>query len=152
LSGYARGIGFELSQRARHIHSTTGSDTTGDRALFCTRIRKVSDHSAVQGWTRAHLISKDSHRSPFGIYLTYGVTGLLFLMINEGHKVGEGLALEHPVEALRAISADPWLRRSVKLADGRMMTALEIQWTYLEQAERIVQAGTMPDWTFDVVR
>src|SRR4051812_30748819 len=60
LSGYAGAQGFELSQRARHIQIPVGSDTTSDRPLFGTRIRKVSDASAVQGWTRAHLISKDS--------------------------------------------------------------------------------------------
>ena len=55
-------------------------------------------HAAAQGrpttapgtWTRAHLIAKDSQRAPFGIYLTFGTTGLLFQMINDGRKVGRG--------------------------------------------------------------
>lgn len=152
LSARPEGIGFELSQRARHVLKPVGGDTTGDRPLFGTRVRKVSDGSANQGWTRAHLISKDSQRAPLGIYLTYGVTGLLFLLLNEGHSVGKGLELKDPLAALRAISLDPWLRVRVGLADGRRLTALEVQQCYLEECEHVVQGGTLPPWAGEVVR
>jgi len=152
LSAHAGGMGFELSQRARHVHHTLGSDTIGDRALFCTRVRKNSDRSASQGWTRAHLISKDAHRSPFGPYLTYGVTGLLFVLLNERHEVGKGLELAHPLQALRTVSCDPSLRVRVPLADGRKLTALEIQETYREECESVVQRGGLPEWAGEVVR
>jgi hypothetical protein len=152
LSSCAEGMGFELSQRARHVLKPVGGDTTGDRPLFCTRIRKVSDGSGNQGWTRAHLISKDSQRAPLGVYLTYGVTGLLFLAMNEGHSIGRGLELEAPLQALRAFSCDPWLRTRATLTDGRKLTALAIQQCYLEECERIVQGGTLPSWAGEVVR
>ena len=66
-------------------------------------------------WTRIHLIGKDSQRAPLGIYLTHGVTGLLFLLLNEGKSLGAGLDVEDPVQALRAVSSDPWLRTRVRL-------------------------------------
>jgi hypothetical protein len=152
LSGYEGGMGFELSQRARHIQTAVSADTTADRPLFCTRLRKVSDGSVSRGWIRAHLISKDSQRAPLGIYLTHGVTGLLFLLLNEGHTLGAGLAIDDPVEALRAVSSDPWLRTRVRLLDGRRLTALEIQQSYLEQCERLVHGSGLPDWAGDVLR
>jgi hypothetical protein len=56
------------------------------------------------------------------------------------------MQLEDPVQALHDISRDPWLRVRVALADGRRLTALEIQESYLAECERAVQHGGMPDW------
>lgn len=151
LSANPQGMGFELSQRARHMMRVSGEQTTCDRAIFCTRIRKAADASN-EGWVRAHMIGKDSHRAPLGIYLTFGATGLIFLLINSGRTVGKGLALADPIQALRAISLDPWLKTRVRLADGRQLTALEIQGAYLEECERAVQRGGFPDWSRDVLR
>jgi hypothetical protein len=151
LSARNNGTGFELSQRARHLVQATGSETTSNRAIFCTRIRKASDVSS-RGWQRLHLISKDSQRAPLGIYLTFGTTGLLMLLINDGVEVGKGLQFAQPVQALQQISLDPWLKTRVLLADGRRLTALEIQEEYLAQAEREVVGRGFPDWTVDVVR
>lgn len=149
LSARPGGIGFELSQRARHIVQVTGHETTSNRPIFGTRLRKAADFSRA-GWFRVHLITKDSQRSPFGIYLTFGTTGLLFLLINEGRKVGEGLALAEPVKALQAISLDPSLRVRVRLADGRQLTALEIQESYLGECEKALKEGWLPDWAHEV--
>jgi hypothetical protein len=98
-----------------------------------------------------HLIAKDSQRAPFGIYLTFGTTGLLFLLVNAGQKPGQGLALAEPVRAAQTIACDPWLRARVPLADGRSLTALEIQEAYLGQCERAVQAGGLPEWAPEVI-
>src|SRR5262245_1351867 len=152
LSASPAGNGFELSQRARHVGRPVGSETTGDRALFCTRVRKVSDASARQGWMRAHLISKDSQRSPFGIYLTHGTTGLIFVLLNEGRPLGQGLELKDTLRALRTVSCDPWLRSLLPLADGREMTALDLQECYQAECERYVQGGDLPAWAGEVVR
>ena len=100
------GIGFELSQRARHLVQITGNETTTSRPLFGTRVRKSSDVSPA-GWVRAHLICKDSQRAPFGSYLTFGTTGLLFHLLNTGRGVGHRLAPKDPIGAVRAISQDP---------------------------------------------
>ncbi len=145
LSSHPGGEGIELSQRARHLVQVMGSETTHNRAIFCDRIRTRKD--AGEGdWVRAHLIAKDSHRSPLGTYLTFGTTGLLFWILNQGGRVGEGLELAEPVQALRCISLDPWLRVKVKLADGRRLTALEIQQELLAQCEAFVARHALPDW------
>jgi hypothetical protein len=144
--------GFELSQRSRHLVRAVGVDTTRDRPLFCTRLRKAADQGA-SGWTRLHLISKDSQRAPFGTYLTFGTTGLLVLLLNAGRKVGAGLELVDPVGAMRTISCDPWLRGvRVPLRDGRQLTALEIQESYLAECAREVQKGGFPNWAPEVLR
>jgi hypothetical protein len=150
LSARPNGTGFELSQRARHLVQAVGTETTSNRAIFCTRVRKATDFSR-DGWTRIHLICKDSQRAPFGIYLTFGTTALLILLINEGHEVGKGLALAEPVKAAQAVSLDPWLNARVPLADGRSLTALQIQEAYLAECERLVPRAGLPGWTRDVL-
>jgi hypothetical protein len=149
LTGHAQGFGLELSQRARHLHAVQSDDTTCNRAIFSTRIRKAAD--ADGGWTRIHLISKDSQRAPLGIYLTFATTGLLIEMINRGLKVGKGLALVDPVRAVRTFSLDPWGRARVRLADGRMLSAREIQSLYLEECEKALQQGGLPEWAAEAI-
>ncbi|HZY88832.1 MAG TPA: proteasome accessory factor PafA2 family protein [Gemmataceae bacterium] len=151
LTAHPEGHGFELSQRARHLCHVTGGDTTGERAIFTTRVREDYD-GAEGGWVRVHLIGKDSQRSPFGTYLTFAATGLLIEMLNRGHAVGLGLELAEPVQALRTISRDPWLRARVPLLDGRRLTALEIQASYLEECECGLQRGGLPEWAPAAVR
>ncbi len=150
LSGRPGCEGFELSQRARHLTKVFGSETTSNRPIFGTRIRKVADYDPHK-WTRVHLIAKDSQRAPFGIYLTFGTTGLLFLLVNAGQTVGKGLALADPVRAAQTIACDPWLRSKVPLADGRRLTALEIQFAYLEECELALEIGDFPPWAYEVL-
>jgi hypothetical protein len=149
LTGHPAGIGFELSQRARHLVTAVGDDTTYNRAIFSTRVRKQSD--AGDSWTRIHLIGKDSQRAPLGIYLTHAVTGLLIEMLNRGRTVGKRLQLVDPVRSLRTFSLDPWARSKAQLSDGRRLSAVEIQSVYLEECEQALQAGVLPDWAAETI-
>lgn len=151
LTAHPQGTGFELSQRARHLVQAVGADTTSNRAVFSTRVRKTSDRSP-DGWVRVHLIGKDSQRAPLGTYLTFATTGLLIEMLNRGRQVGQGLELADPIQSLRRISRDPWLRVRVALRDGRRLSALEIQTCYLEECERAVQHGGLPEWAPEALR
>ena len=151
LAFRAGGLGFELSQRARHLVQVTGSETTSSRPLFGTRVRKPSDVSHA-GWVRAHLICKDSQRSAFGIYLTFGTTGLLFHLLNTGRAVGQDLVPRDPLGALQAISRDPWLKARIPLENGRRLTALEIQWEYLAACERAERNGHELEWAPALLR
>ncbi len=147
----AAGGGFELSQRSRHILRETGPETTQDRAIFCTRAWKSSDVSPA-GWTRTNLICKDSQRCSFGMYLSFAATGLLFLIVNEGHRVGRDVQLKNPVAAMRAFSIDPWCRTAVPLANGRQATLLDIQRAYVHEVQPYVESGDFPDWTYEAFR
>lgn len=151
LTGSAKGNGFELSQRARHMTRLTGRETTHQRAIFCTRAWKPSDVSDA-GWTRTNLISKDSQRCSFGMYLTYGVTSLLLMIMNEGHKLGSKAQLKNAVSAMRTFSLDPLMKAKVQLASGKMITALDIQRLYLNEARPHVESGKYPDWTYEVLQ
>ena len=54
----------------------------------------------------------------------------------EAKVVFRDLTLDNPIRAIREISHDPTCRRKVRLANGRELSALDIQWEYLDRAMR----------------
>ena len=55
------------------------------------------------------------------------------------------LQLARPVSAVHAISHDPSLRTTVELADGRKLTALDLQRIYHERCAELVALDRAPD-------
>jgi proteasome accessory factor PafA2 len=131
------GDGFQLSQRADYFEVEVGLETTLKRPIINTR---DEPHADPERYRRLHVIVGDANLSEVSTYLKVGSTSLVLAMIEQGF-LGEGLALERPVRELRAVSHDPTLRHLVTLRDGRTMTALHLQWAYLERAQAFVDAG-----------
>jgi proteasome accessory factor A len=131
------GSQFCLSQRAQHICQEMSGGTTTARAIINTRDETLADSNRYR---RLHLILGDSNMSEVTTYLKVGTTALVIDMIEDGWLNGD-YALHAPVDALRTISRDPTLRATVKLKDGRLLTALEIQHEYLERALRYAQSS-----------
>lgn len=123
---------FTISQRATHIHEASSSSTTSSRSIINTR---DEPHADAERFRRLHIIVGDSNMSEFATYLKVGTTALLLTALEEGATFPD-LALEDPVETLRMVSLDLRMKVPMRLANGKRMTALEIQWTYLEVAER----------------
>jgi len=121
---------FFLSQRAQHIHEKTSSSTTSSRSIINTR---DEPHADAEKYRRLHIIVGDSNMSEFATLMKVGVTAVVLSMIEEGYTV-PNIELEDPVKAIREISRDTTLKRRVKLEDGRELTAIEIQRSYLEKA------------------
>ena len=57
-------------------------------------------------------------------------------MLEDPSTVMRDLTLENPIRAIREISHDITCRRPVRLANGREMSALDIQGEYLQRAIR----------------
>lgn len=121
---------YFLSQRAQHIHEKTSSSTTSSRSIINTR---DEPHADAERYRRLHIILGDSNMSEFAVYLKIGTADLILSMLEEKGVV-PGMTLEDPVKAIRDISRDSTLRKKVKLDDGRELSALEIQRTYLDKA------------------
>jgi len=143
ISFDTRACGYELSQRARFICREISDETTRNRAIINTKNEPLSGRQ----YRRVHLILGDSLRSDLGIYLQIGTTALLFRLIEQGVPVGDGLALQEPVEAIKELSCNPC--QQLTLMDGRTMSAVELQMEYLDQA--LMHAYQLPDWTKDVL-
>src|SRR5574342_586668 len=123
-----RGAVYCLSQRAQHICQEISGATTSSRSIINTR---DEPHADAERYRRLHVIVGDSNMSEVATYLKVGTTAIVLDMIEDGY-FDRDYSLQSPVQAIRDISHDPGLRETVKLKDGRAMTALEIQKEYLE--------------------
>jgi len=70
--------------------------------------------------------------------LKLGSADLVLRMIEAG-VVMRDMALENPIRAIREISHDTSCTRRVKLANGRELSALEMQTEYFEKTSRFVE-------------
>ncbi|MFP3913549.1 MAG: proteasome accessory factor PafA2 family protein, partial [Actinomycetota bacterium] len=68
-----------------------------------------------------------------------GTVAALLQMI-ERDVVFRDLTLENPIRSIRDISHDLSCRKKVRLANGRELSALDIQWEYLDRAMRFARS------------
>ncbi|MGY2084814.1 depupylase/deamidase Dop [Blastococcus sp. SYSU DS0539] len=145
----SRKDGFQLSQRADFFEVEVGLETTLKRPIINTR---DEPHANPDEYRRLHVIIGDANLAELATYLKVGTTSLVLAMI-EARALPNDLALEEPVQELQAVSHDPSLTHRVLLRDGRRMTAIEIQRSYLERAARFVESrGEADEQTVDVLR
>ena len=127
--------GFQISQRADYFEVEVGLETTLKRPLINTR---DEPHADPAKYRRLHVILGDANLSEISSLLKLGTTALVLAMIEDGALPGD-LALEQPVRELRDVSYDPSLTHLLTLRDGRTMTAVQVQWEYLEHARKYVE-------------
>jgi proteasome accessory factor A len=136
-----RGAVFCLSQRAEHIWEGVSSATTRSRPIINTR---DEPHADAERFRRLHVIVGDSNMSEYTGWLKVATCDLLLQML-EDQVVVRDLTLDNPIRAIREISQDVTGTRRVRLANGREMSALEIQEVYLERVERYVESSPHAD-------
>ncbi|MBA2419468.1 MAG: proteasome accessory factor PafA2 [Nocardioidaceae bacterium] len=127
--------GFQISQRADYFEVGVGLETTLKRPIINTR---DEPHADPAKYRRLHVIIGDANCSEISTYLKIGTTALVIAMV-EADFLSGGLELVKPVQALHEISHDTTLTHQVELADGRRMTALQLQWEYHTQARKFVE-------------
>jgi len=137
-----RGTLYSLAQRAEHLWEASSSATTRSRPIINTR---DEPHADAELYRRLHVIAGDSNMSEFATYTKVGSTVILLQML-EDEVIFRDLTLENPIRAIREISHDITCRRKVRLANGRELSALDIQWEYLERAMRYARSsGVSPE-------
>jgi proteasome accessory factor A len=85
------------------------------------------------------VIIGDANMAEVATYLKVGVTAIVLAMIEDDYFGEIDLTLAAPVQSLRKISYDLSLSLPVELADGRSMTALEMQWELLDLAKKYAE-------------
>ena len=125
-----RGAVYCVSQRADHIWEGVSSATTRSRPIINTR---DEPHADAERYRRLHVIVGDSNMSETTTLLKVGSADLVLRMLEAG-VVMRDLTLENPIRAIREISHDPSGARTVRLANGRELTSLQIQAEYFEKA------------------
>jgi proteasome accessory factor A len=136
----ARGTVYSLSQRAEHIWEGVSSATTRSRPIINTR---DEPHADAEKYRRLHVIAGDSNMSEYVSYVKVGAT-IAILQMLEADVVFRDLSLENPIRAIREISHDVTCRRPVRLANGRELSALDLQWEYLERVMRYARTPGFP--------
>lgn len=126
--------GFQISQRADYIEAEVGLETTLRRPIVNTRDEPHADRTR---WRRLHLIIGDATMLEVATYLRLGTTSLVLWLLEHAAEHPDAvarlraLAPADPVSAVHQVSRDVALTARIDLADGRTLTALEIQAEYL---------------------
>jgi proteasome accessory factor A len=127
----SKGATYCVSQRADHIWEGVSSATTRSRPIINTR---DEPHADAERYRRLHVIVGDSNMSETTTMLKVGSCDLVLRMIEAG-VVMRDLTLENPIRAIREMSHDMSGRKTVRLHNGRELSALQIQSEYLERAQ-----------------
>ena len=140
LTQTPRGTTYSISQRADHIWEGVSSATTRSRPIINTR---DEPHADAERYRRLHVIAGDSNMSEYATFVKIGTMVALLQMI-EKDVVFRDLTLENPIRAIREIAHDPTCRRKIRLMNGRELSALDIQWEYLDRAMRFARSPGFP--------
>jgi proteasome accessory factor A len=126
-----RGAVYCVSQRAEHIWESVSSATTRSRPIINTR---DEPHADAERFRRLHVIVGDSNMSETTTLLKVGSTDLVLRMIEAGAMMRD-LTLDNAIRAIREVSHDMTGRSRIRLASGRELGALDIQYEYLNRAK-----------------
>jgi len=141
--------GFQLAQRADYIEAEVGLETTLRRPIINTR---DEPHADPERWRRLHVIIGDANMLEVATFLKVGTSSLVLWLLEHRDAVPHAVAavrslrLVEPVGAVQLVSRDLTMTTRLALADGRRLTALEIQRYYLEAVRSgLEEAATPPD-------
>lgn len=139
--------GFQLSQRADYVEAEVGLETTLRRPIVNTR---DEPHADRRRWRRLHLIIGDANLLEVATYVKLGTTSLVLWVAEHLEALADAgvdartelaaLRLADPVSDVQRVSRDLSLRARLRLADGRELTALEIQGAYVDVVRRSLAA------------
>lgn len=142
--------GFQLSQRADYMEAEVGLETTLRRPIINTRDEPHADRSR---WRRLHLIIGDANLFETATFLKLGTTSLVLWALEHLDDVPglraelTALRLADPVSAVQAVSRDLDLTTTLQLADGRRLTALQVQELHVTALRRALD--TLDGWDDD---
>ena len=122
---------YVLSQRADHIREEITADSNVGGII---NLRDNEIHADATKYRRLRVTSGDNNMSEFTTYLKVGTTEIVVRMLEAGF-IGRELVLQDPVDAVHQISADTTCKRTVELANGKQLSAIEMQHEYLNLAK-----------------
>ncbi|MGH2786658.1 MAG: depupylase/deamidase Dop [Actinomycetota bacterium] len=140
-------IDYQLSQRADFFEVEVGLETTFKRPIINTR---DEPHADPERYRRLHVIVGDANMSEIATYLKVGTTSIILKMIEDDFFIDD-FTLAEPVHAIRNVSHDPGCKATIALADGRSLTAVDLQWEYLRLAKKYAEENEVDSITGDVL-
>lgn len=130
-------VDFQISQRADFMEEHVGLETTMKRPIVNTR---DEPHAEPTKYRRLHVIVGDANMCDLSTYIKVGSSAFILAMLEDqvDYFLDNLITINEPVAAIRAISHDTDMTTTVSTNQG-MMTALDIQEWYLEQATKYSQ-------------
>ena len=125
---------YQLTQRADFFETEVGLETTLKRPIINTR---DEPHADPERYRRLHVIIGDANMCEVATFLKVGTTAIVLKMIED--RFLPDLSIQNPVAALHAVSRDITCTVTVPLADGRHLSAIQLQWEYFEHAKKYVE-------------
>jgi Pup amidohydrolase len=125
---------YQLTQRADFFETEVGLETTLKRPIINTR---DEPHADPERYRRLHVIIGDANMCEVATFLKVGTTAIVLKMIED--RFLPDLSIQNPVAALHAVSRDITCTVTVPLADGRHLSAVQLQWEYFEHAKKYVE-------------
>jgi Pup amidohydrolase len=125
-------VPFQITQRADFFEEEVGLETTLKRPIVNTR---DEPHANSRKYRRLHVINADATQSEVATYLKVGTASIVLAMIDD-NVLPRDLMFRSPVVAMHEVSYDLTLRQSYEMASGGTMTALDVQWEYLDLARK----------------
>ncbi len=139
-------VDFQISQRADHIVNDIYQWVQFNRAIINARDEPLADY---RKYRRLHLLVGDSNMSPFANALKVGTTACVLTLLERG-RMPRDLALADAVQSTRDISRAPigdWVAR---LANGRTMSAIDVQERFLRLAQKYLGGkDDETDWVIE---
>jgi proteasome accessory factor A len=143
-NGNATSERFQISQRSDFFSVLVSIDTMNRRPLVNTRDEPHADSSLFR---RFHVIIGDSNMSEWATALKIGSTTLVLELIER--NACPAIELAQPIDATKSISRDPTFQWIVELADGRKISAIDIQRIYLAAAREHLASAPGAEWILD---
>jgi proteasome accessory factor PafA2 len=138
---------YQISQRADFLETEVGLETMHSRPIINTR---DEPHADPEKYRRLHVIVGDANMSELTTYLKVGTTAIVLSML-EDDFIDRDLSLDNPVQAFRAVSRDLACRTSLRMKDGRSLTAVAVQREFLDLAHRYYRDRELDTVTKDVL-
>jgi len=142
-----RSVEYQISQRADFFECLVDLNTMIKRPIINTR---DEPHADPAKYRRLHVIVGDTNMAELSTYLKVGTLAIVLEMIEAGVDF-PGLDLEDPVRAIKEVSRDLDMRATLKLADGRVTSAIGIQRAYLKTAMDYFACHELAQVTKDVL-
>ncbi len=125
---------YQLTQRADFFETEVGLETTLKRPIINTR---DEPHADPEKYRRLHVIVGDANMCEVATFLKIGTTAIVLKMIEDAFL--PDLTLQTPVPSFHEVSRDLTLTSEIPLADGRRLTAIQLQWEFFEHARKYVE-------------
>lgn len=138
---------YQISQRADFVECLIDLNTMVKRPIINTR---DEPHADPTKYRRLHVIVGDANMAELSTYLKLGTTAVVLELIEAGVEF-PNLDLEDPVRAIKEVSRDLDMRGTLKLADGRVTSAIGVQRAYLKAASDYFCCHELAQITKDIL-